>query len=136
VEFGTAVRSFANFFTSRTHQTKIETTLSDMAVLLSGVVQGSGIGPLMFLVYINELIYILEEFDIKVKLFADDVKMYMKIINDTDIVQLQRVVTFLVDWQLSISVDKCCVLNIGLQATASHITILTVYCPLYHRHAI
>ena len=26
-------------------------------------------------------------------------------------------------WQLSISVDKCCVLNIGLQATASHITI-------------
>ena len=48
------------------------------------------------------------------------VKMYMKIISDTDIVQLQRVVTFLVDWahewQLSISVDKCCVLNIGLQA--------------------
>ena len=74
----------------------------------------------MFLVYINELIYILEEFNIKVKLFADDVKMYMKIINDTDIVQLQRAVTFLVDWahewQLSISVDKCCVLNIGLQA--------------------
>ena len=34
-----------NFFTGRTHQTKIETTLSDtgMAVLLSGVVQGSGI---------------------------------------------------------------------------------------------
>ena len=74
--------------------------------------------------YINELIYITEEFNIKVKLFADDVKMYMEIINDTDIVQLQRAVTFLVDWahqwQLSISVDKCCVLNIGLQATASH----------------
>ena len=54
----------------------------------------------MFLVYINELIYIIEEFNIKVKLFADDVKMYMymKIINDTDIVQLQRAVTFLVDW--------------------------------------
>jgi len=28
-----------NFCTGRTHQTKIETTLSDMAVLLSGVVQ-------------------------------------------------------------------------------------------------
>jgi len=42
----------------------------------------------MFLVYINELIYILEESNIKVKLFTDDVKMYMKIINDTDVVQL------------------------------------------------
>ena len=71
------------FFTGRTHQTKIETALSDLAVLLSGVVQGSGIGPLMFLVYIYELIYILEQFNINVKLFADDVKMYMKIINDT-----------------------------------------------------
>ena len=75
----------ANFFTGRTHQTKIETDLSDLAVLLSSVVQGSGIGPLMFLVYINELIYILEEFNINVKLFADDVKMYMKIINNTNI---------------------------------------------------
>jgi len=94
------------FFTGRTHQTKIETILSDLAVLLSGVVQGSEIGPLMFLVYINELIYILEEFNINVKLFADDVKMYTKIINDTNITQLQRAVTFLVDWarewQLSI----------------------------------
>jgi len=59
--------------TGRTHQIKIETALSDLAVLLSGVVQGSGIGPLMFLVYINELIHILEEFNINVKLFADDV---------------------------------------------------------------
>jgi len=60
------------FFTDRTHQTKIETALSDLPVLLSGVVQGSGIGPLMFLVYVNELIYILEEFNINVKLSADD----------------------------------------------------------------
>ena len=57
----------------------------------------------------------------------------MKIINDTDVVQLQRAVTFWVDWahewQLSISVDKCCVLNIGLQATASHITISNCVLP-------
>ena len=123
----------ANFFTGRTHQTKIETDLSDLAVLLSSVVQGSGIGPLMLLVYINELIYILEEFNINVNLFADDVKMYMKIINDTNITQLQRAVTFLVnwahEWQLSISVDKC-ILNIGQQVVAPHITINNSVLPL------
>ena len=55
-----------NFFTGRTHQTKIDFTLSDIALLYSGVIQGSGIGSLMFLVYINELIYVLEEHGITV----------------------------------------------------------------------
>jgi len=40
-------------------------------------VQGSGVGPLMFLIYINELIGVLEKFNIKLKLFADDVKLYV-----------------------------------------------------------
>ena len=70
------------------HQTKIGTALSDTAMLCSGVVQGSGFGPLMFLMYINELIYLLERHSIKVKMFADDVKMYLKIINDIDIAHL------------------------------------------------
>jgi len=106
-----------NFFTGRTHQTKIDFTLSEVALLYSGVVQGSGICPLMFLVYINELIYVLEEHGIIVKLFADDVKMYAKITHDVDIVRLQRVITSFVEWasewQLGISVEKCCLLNIG-----------------------
>jgi len=38
----------------------------------------------MFLAYINELIYILEQFGIKVKMFADDVKMYVLIVNYVD----------------------------------------------------
>jgi len=38
----------------------------------------------MFLVYINELISILENHGIRVKVFADDVKMYLKIANELD----------------------------------------------------
>jgi len=58
------------------YTTKIDSSLSENADLISGVVQGSGIGPLMFLTYINELVSLLEQHNIKVKLFADDVKMY------------------------------------------------------------
>ena len=64
------------------HQTKIGPHLSDTATLISGVIQGSGVGPLMFLVYINELATVLEKYGIKIKLFADDVKLYVQILND------------------------------------------------------
>ena len=47
-----------------THQTKIGPYLSDTTTLISGVIQGSGVGPLMFLVYINELATVLEKYGI------------------------------------------------------------------------
>ena len=114
---GSVLLCIQNFFAERTHQTKVGTCLSDPAALVSRLVQGSGIGPIMFLVYINELAVILEEFGIKIKLFADDVKLYIQIVNDTHITQLQKAVDALVcwatEWQLSISVSKCCILNVG-----------------------
>jgi len=94
--------------------------LSNEAELISGIV--SGIGPLMFLVYINELVQILEEHDIKVKLFAENVKMYVKLLDDHDLEKLQGALNSLVKWaetwQLTISIEKCCVLNIG--STQNH----------------
>jgi len=38
----------------------------------------------MFLVYINELIELLDNIGVKVKAFADDVKIYVSIVNDID----------------------------------------------------
>jgi len=108
---GTVLLWLQHFFCGRTHQTKIGDSLSDMLFLLSGVIQGSAVGPLMFLIFINELISLLENHGIKVKLFADDVKLYQ------DIIKLQSALDTLSDWaatwQLSISVEKCCILNIG-----------------------
>jgi len=56
------------------------------------IVLGSGIGPLMFLVYINELAAILDRYCIKIKLFADDAKLYVQIVNGLNIVQLQQAI--------------------------------------------
>ena len=64
-----------NFFSCRTLQSIIDSSLSEIADLISGVVQGSGIGsPLMLLTYIDELVSVLEQHNIT--LFADDVKMF------------------------------------------------------------
>jgi len=105
-----------NVFSCRKLQTKIDSSLSEIADLISGVVQGSSIGPLMFLTYINELV--LEQYNIKVKLFADDVKMYVRILDDLDVRSLQLALDAIVQWsdawQLPTSIiNKCCVQNIG-----------------------
>ena len=46
----------------------------------------------------------------KIKLFADDVKLYVQILNDIHVVQLQQAIDALVnwatEWQLSISVNS------------------------------
>ena len=65
----------------------------------------------MFLLYINELIGILERHGITVKVFADDVKMYLRVVNNIDVKQIQSAIDSLLSWaelwQLGISVDKC-----------------------------
>jgi len=68
------LRWLTEFFTGRTHQTRVGFRMSDVAELLSGVVQGSGIGPVMFLTYIDDLAKLLESHGITAKLFADDAK--------------------------------------------------------------
>ena len=71
---------------------------SDIADVVSGVIQGSVLGPLMFLAYINELAEILANFGIKVKFFADDVKVYARIINDVDKLMLQEAINAFCRW--------------------------------------
>ena len=74
-------------------------SLSAVIELLSGVVQGSGIGPVLFLSYINEMAEMLERAGVTVKLFADDVKLYIKV-NDCDALKLQNALDSLTEWAI------------------------------------
>jgi len=80
----------------------------------------------MFLLYTYELTGILEGHGATVKVFADDVKMYLRDINDIDVKQIQSATDDLHSWaelwQLGISVDKCCVLNLGNASISSNLT--------------
>jgi len=68
-------------------------------------------------IYINDLVVLLSSFGVKVKLLSDDAKLYVKVVNSLATDELQRALTALSqwadEWQLSISVDKCCTLCIG-----------------------
>ena len=71
----------------------------------------------MFLVYIDEFAKLLESHGIIVKLFADDVKVYLQIVNVSDTCMVQGALDLIVErastWQLQLSVSKCNMLTIG-----------------------
>ena len=62
------------------------------------MVQGSGIGPVSFLIFVDELANLLEHHGVVVKLFADDRKVYLEICNVDDVVKLQKALDLIVEW--------------------------------------
>jgi len=61
----------------------------------SGVPQGSVLGPLLFLAYVND---IWKNIESKIRLFADDCIIYRKILSIEDLEKLQRYLNRLGDW--------------------------------------
>jgi hypothetical protein len=83
--------------------------------VLSGVPQGTVLGPLLFLAYINDIPVTATSSE--TKLFADDSLLYHTINNQTNSDQLQRDLTTLEDWenkwQTSFNAKKCIVIRIA-----------------------
>ena len=76
--------------------------------------QGSVLGPVLFLIYINDL-----DCDLisKVGKFADDTKMCKTVSSSKEIESLQRDLNSLHkwsnDWQMQFNVDKCSIIHVG-----------------------
>ena len=68
---------------NRKQRVKINSCYSNWASVLSGVPQGSILGPLLFIIYINELPDICNSGS-NLFLYADDAKLYKHILNSQD----------------------------------------------------
>ena len=102
-----------DFLTGRTMQVVIKNTLSSSKAVQSGVPQGSILGPILFLIYINNVARHLKS---HYKIFADDIKIYMCVSKTQfDVQSVQSDINLLQatasSWGLSMNSKKCAVIR-------------------------
>ena len=102
------------FLIERSQVVKVNHTESEPTSVPSGVPQGSVLGPVLFVLYINDLP---ETVKSDILLFADDTKIMRTITTREDACTLQNDIDSLQDWShkwlLNFNADKCHVLTVG-----------------------
>ena len=106
---GTALKWFESYLTNRTQKVCINGTFSESCNVKFGVPQGSVLGPLLFLLYINDMPN--SSNILKIHLFADDTSIFFShknlkelesIVNN----ELSKVSDWLIANKLTLNVDK------------------------------
>ena len=114
----------AAWLSGRTQSVKLGSSFSIPRSVLSGILQGTVLGPLLFLLYINDLVDIIPS-EAHPTLFADDLKLFSDttplfnsasssgisspLLQDS----LNKLLFWTQLWQLPISIPKCSVLSIS-----------------------
>ena len=119
---GNILQWIGDYLHERTQRVRINGSYSKTAPVLSGVPQGSVLGPALFLIFVADVTHIIQNF---ISLYADDSKLFSYIL-DTDSTNhtqesLQEDINHLCLWsdkmQMSFNVKKCHILHLGHRNT-------------------
>ena len=101
---------FQSYLSNRSQRVTLQGTKSNWLQVTSGVPQGSILGPLLFLAYIDDIAQCIQHHS-KIAVFADDSKLYKIISKPSDKILLQQDLTQLSNWShtwaMSLSMPKC-----------------------------
>jgi ribonuclease P/MRP protein subunit RPP40 len=103
-----------SFLVGRSQFVRIGSSISNSCAVLSGVPQGSVLGPVLFIIYVND---IPRSRGVSIKLFADDTKLYT-VLQDDSIASaelqncLDAICEWSNEWQLKLAPAKCIVMRI------------------------
>jgi hypothetical protein len=104
------------YLTGRRQRVVLDGQFSDWIAVLSGVPQGSVLGPLLFLLFINDLDLAASEVTAMAK-FADDTKVGQQVVTDANRATLQSALDKLCMWSekwgMQFNVAKCKVMHFG-----------------------
>ena len=104
------LRWIHNYLSNRSQSVVLDSAQSNPLPVVSGVPQGSVLGPLLFLVYIDGTSN--TSLHGKIAMYADDIALYSIIKNPSDYTYLQGDITSLCSWlainHLTLNLTKCC----------------------------
>jgi hypothetical protein len=108
------LRWIREFLTNRSQRVVVDGQMSGNLQVLSGVPQGTVLGPLLFLAYINDMPSCTRNLD--TRLFADDTLLFRPIRTPKDATMLQEDLAALEEWentwQMNFNPSKCTVIRI------------------------
>ena len=114
------------YLSGRTQVVRINNILSTTLPVLSGVPQGSILGPVLFLIYMNDLPSVTTMS--KSLLFVDDTKCFNNVSNTMDSVSLQQDLDFIARWSIQSSLKfnttKSVHLSFKSKVTGYHIQVI------------
>jgi len=118
------IRWIDSWLANRKQRVHINGKFSDWAEVKSGVPQGSVLGPILFIMFIDDISWDLNS---KLSIFADDLKV-MSIVNSIEQREqlqydLMKITEWATRWGMSFSVNKCQALHLG-KNNANHSYIL------------
>jgi hypothetical protein len=115
---GNISRWIKNWLDNREQRVVLNQSNSKWRTVLSGVPQGSVLGPLLFILFINDIDCCVVN---KLSKFADDTKVYSTVSDQEHIEQLQidlqNLFKWSQDWQMLFNTNKCKVMHFGRKNT-------------------
>ena len=87
--------------TNRSQRVVVNGSESETIDVISGVPQGSVLGPLLFLIYVNDLCAITLSTGSKVTMYADDLVLHKVVEAETAFIGLQKDIDNIVQWSRS-----------------------------------
>jgi len=108
---GSLLDIIASLLSSRTQRVRVNGNVSDSRLVMSRVQQGSILGPILFILFINDLHANLPSSTMS-KLFADDFKSYLVCNSDNHCIDdfndlISAIERWSDIWQLPLSIEKC-----------------------------
>jgi len=97
------IKWVASYLTSWKQQVVVNGSCSNFSPIISGLPQGSVLGPLPFIIYINEVAQLPLTADSKLVTYANDILLYRPVHSTADLICLQEDTTSLGHWANSVN---------------------------------
>ena len=119
----------SDYLTNRRQQVVLPGTMSDCVTIASGVPQGSILGPLLFLVYINDIV---QDIGSNINLFADDTSLHLIVetpseTHDTMQNDIQKICLWADKWLVNFNPSKSESMIISRRINKPHHTPFSMY---------